>query len=152
MIRKEMIKKHLLTRSVMLVLVLISMLNIYGTTNTETGTKPLPLSLRTSKFIFISSKRAVAYNFASEALPVNDAKVNYKLFKTLRKHDFRNVQSNILHRKASWALSKGGGRSNILTKDQMLGQPIPKVEEDGQECRVSLPLVGKPPDAITDPP
>ncbi|MEO3405198.1 transglycosylase SLT domain-containing protein [Mucilaginibacter sp. CAU 1740] len=100
MIRKEMIKKHLLTRSVMLVLVLISMLNIYGTTNTKTGAKPLPLSLRTSKFIFIASKRAVAYNFASEALPVNDAKVNYKLFKTLRKHDFRNVQSNILHRKA----------------------------------------------------
>ena len=51
------------------------------------------------------------------------------------------IVSNNLQRKASRALSNGVGLSNILTKYQMLGQPIPKVEEDGQEFRVTLSLV-----------
>jgi membrane-bound lytic murein transglycosylase D len=101
MIKKEMIKKHLLTCSVTLVLVLISMLNIYSTTIADNkAAKPVKLSHRTSKFIFIKST-AVAYNFADEALPVNDARVTSKLNKSLRQHDFKNVQSTLLHRKAN---------------------------------------------------
>jgi hypothetical protein len=99
MIKKEMIKKHLLTCSVMLVLVLISKLNIFSTTIAETVAKPAKLSHRNSNFIFIKSASA-AFNFADEALPVNDARVTRKLNKSLRQHDFRTVQSNILHRKA----------------------------------------------------
>ncbi len=94
-----MIKKHLLTCSVTLVLVLISMLNIFSTTITESVAKPARLSDRTSKFIFIKSNTA-AYNFAAEALPVNDARVTFKLNKSLRQHAFKNVQSTLLHRKA----------------------------------------------------
>ncbi|HEY9197152.1 MAG TPA: lytic transglycosylase domain-containing protein [Mucilaginibacter sp.] len=99
MIKKEMIKKHLLTCSVTLVLVLISMLNIFSTTITEKGAKSARLSHRTSDFIFIKSN-AAAYNFADEALPVNDARVARKLNKSLREHGFKNIQSTLLHRKA----------------------------------------------------
>jgi sensor histidine kinase YesM len=53
----------------------------------------------------------------------------------------RLIVSNNLQRKASRALSNGIGLNNILTKYRMLGQPMPKVEEDGQEFRVTLPLV-----------
>ncbi|GGB16534.1 hypothetical protein ABIC74_002894 [Mucilaginibacter rubeus] len=100
MIGKEMIKKHLLTCSVTLVLVLISELNIFGTTIIEKAAKAATLSARTSDFIFLKSSKAVAYNFANEALPVNDARVTRKLNKSLRQHDYKSVQSNILHRKA----------------------------------------------------
>jgi membrane-bound lytic murein transglycosylase D len=100
MIGKEMIKKHLLTCSVTLVLVLISELNIFGKIITDKGAKAASLSPRTSNFIFIKSTKAVAYNFANEALPVNDARVTRKLNKSLMQHAFKNVQSNVLHRKA----------------------------------------------------
>jgi hypothetical protein len=83
----------------MLVLVLISTLNIFSTTITETVAKTGDLSHRTSKFIFIKSN-ANAYNFANEALPVNDARVTRKLKHSLNQHKFKNVQSTVLHRKA----------------------------------------------------
>ncbi|GAB3898468.1 hypothetical protein GCM10028803_17940 [Larkinella knui] len=54
---------------------------------------------------------------------------------------FHLVVSNNLQRKASRILSNGIGLTNILSKYQMLGQPIPKIEEDEQEFRVTLPLV-----------
>jgi len=99
MIKKEMIKKHLFTCSVMLVLVLISKLNIFSTTINEKVVSTGDISHRNSKFIFIKSN-ANAYNFANEALPVNDARVTRKLKISLKQHNFKNVQSTILHRKA----------------------------------------------------
>lgn len=53
----------------------------------------------------------------------------------------RLVVSNNLQRKSSQVLSNGVGLSNILSKYQILGQPVPTVEDDGQEFRVTLPLV-----------
>ncbi|MPR36858.1 sensor histidine kinase [Salmonirosea aquatica] len=53
----------------------------------------------------------------------------------------RLIISNNLQRKPSRALSNGVGLSNILTKYEMLGQPAPSVEDDGQEFRVVLSLV-----------
>lgn len=53
----------------------------------------------------------------------------------------RLTVSNNLQRKPSRALSNGVGLSNILTKYQMLGQAAPIIEEDGQEFRVTLPLI-----------
>lgn len=94
-----MIKKHLLTCSVMLVLVLISKLNIFSTTITEKVANNGNISHWTSKFIFLKSN-ANAYSFANEALPVNDARVTRKLKTSLRQHTFKTVQSTILHRKA----------------------------------------------------
>lgn len=40
------------------------------------------------------------FSFANETLPVNDATVNRKLQLSLRRHNYRHVQSNILHTKA----------------------------------------------------
>lgn len=53
----------------------------------------------------------------------------------------RLIVSNNLQRKPSRAFSNGVGLSNILTKYQMLGQPVPTIEDDGREFRVTLPLV-----------
>jgi membrane-bound lytic murein transglycosylase D len=93
---KKMIKKHLITCSVILVLAVIFKLNIYSTT----VLKPSKESHLTSKFIFTKSDAAPGYSFANEALPVNNASVDRKMKRTLRKHNFANVQSNILHIKA----------------------------------------------------
>ncbi|MGA0560151.1 sensor histidine kinase [Larkinella sp. VNQ87] len=49
--------------------------------------------------------------------------------------------SNNLQRKNSRPLSNGIGLTNIFSKYQMLGQPLPTIEDDGQEFRVTLPLV-----------
>ncbi len=51
------------------------------------------------------------------------------------------IVSNNLQRKPSRALSNGVGLSNILTKYQILGQPMPIIEDDGREFRVTLPLL-----------
>ncbi|RRB02883.1 sensor histidine kinase [Larkinella rosea] len=51
------------------------------------------------------------------------------------------IVSNNLQRKSSRALSNGVGLSNIISKYRMLGQPIPRVEEDGLEFRVTVSLV-----------
>lgn len=92
-----MIKKHLLTCSVFLVMAVIFKLNICSTTVTIPAIKKAP----TSKFILINNDAATNYSFADEALPANNAKVNRKMRITLARHNFRNVQSNILQIKAN---------------------------------------------------
>ena len=51
------------------------------------------------------------------------------------------VVSNNLQRKPSRVLSNGVGLTNIRSKYQILGQPVPIFEEDEREFRVRLPLV-----------
>ncbi|MGA0560148.1 sensor histidine kinase [Larkinella sp. VNQ87] len=51
------------------------------------------------------------------------------------------IVSNNLQRKPSRPLSNGVGLSNILTKYRMLGYSLPRIEDDGREFRVILPLV-----------
>jgi membrane-bound lytic murein transglycosylase D len=96
MIKKGMIKKHLLTCSVIFVLVFISGLTICKT--------PIPklksVSLRTTKFIFTKDLTANDFSFANEALPVNDDRVNRKMQHTLMQHNYKRVQTNILQQKA----------------------------------------------------
>lgn len=48
---------------------------------------------------------------------------------------------NTLQKKQSRVLSNGVGLSNILAKYQMLGQPMPKVEEVDGQFVVTLPLI-----------
>jgi len=91
-----MIKKHLVTCSVIFVLVFISGLTICRT--------PIPqlknVTIRTTKFIFTKAITANDFSFANEALPINDDKIDRKMQHTLMQHDFRKVQSNILQQKA----------------------------------------------------
>ncbi|WP_454803431.1 lytic transglycosylase domain-containing protein [Mucilaginibacter phyllosphaerae] len=95
----EMTKKHLITCSVILVLVIISRLNIFST---EPVYPAKHIAYTPSAFILNkpAEKAEEAYNFANEALPVNDKKVDFKLKKSIAKHRYKNIQSNVLHAKA----------------------------------------------------
>jgi membrane-bound lytic murein transglycosylase D len=93
---KKMIKKTSITCSVILVLAIISTVNIFGTTIMIRAKKTNAIS----SFIFTKNDAATDYSFANEALPVHDASVNRKMRRSLMQHDYKNVQSNILHIKA----------------------------------------------------
>src|SRR3954467_4417766 len=93
---KKMINKHLITCSVILVLAIIFKLNICSTEVTNTTTKTTTKTRHLSRYIFAKNDAANDYSFANEALPHNDAKVTRKMRQTLKKHDYKNIQSNIL--------------------------------------------------------
>ena len=81
-------------------LVIISGINIFGTTVKRNRKKNHPATLVFSKFLFKNPDSLNEFSFANEALPIENEKVQRKLQHTLNRHNFRNVQSNILHNKA----------------------------------------------------
>ncbi len=93
---KKMLKKHLITCSVIVVLAVIFALNICSKTVVKPAAKT---SHSISKFISYNIDAANDYSFANEALPLNSG-VYHKLQKSLRKHNYSNVQSHILQNKA----------------------------------------------------
>jgi len=103
-----MTKRHLITCSVMAVLVIISTLNICSVPASNVAAEPVKIDVEkspvpvfsTAKFVLKNSIATDEYSFANETLPTNDAEVKHKLERSLRKHDFRNVGSNILQSKA----------------------------------------------------
>ena len=99
----EMGKKHLITCSVILVLVIISRLNIFSTEPVFIAKSiPAATGYTPSAFVFNTPVKEAAdnFSFANEALPVNDKRVDFKLQKSITKNRFRNVHSNVLHAKA----------------------------------------------------
>jgi len=104
-----MTKKHLITCSVITVLVIISTLNICSVMGSKTDAEPVAISadsvslpqLKPETFVPKIIPSANVYSFADEALPVNDALVKRRLMHTLQKHNFKNVGTNILQTKAS---------------------------------------------------
>lgn len=92
-----MIKKHLLTCSVTLVLVFISSLFICGKTVKKTA---VTVSRPTASLIFVKKENPNDYSFANEAIPVNDAVISRKMRVSLQKHNYRVIQSDILQEKA----------------------------------------------------
>jgi len=96
-------KKHLITCSVILVLVIISRLNIFGTEPVfaaKAAAKTIEYTPSALLFSKPVAENVEGFSFANEALPVNDKKVNRKLRKSITKNRFRNIQSNVLHAKA----------------------------------------------------
>ena len=94
--RKKLIKEHLITCSVIVALVFISALNISSTRikkSTKSGTK-------ISKFVFKKTEAENDYSFANEALPIDNNRVSEKMSRSLNRHNFHHIQSNILQRKA----------------------------------------------------
>jgi len=92
-----MIKKHLITCSVMFVLVIISRFAF----SDSALSKPIVIATEHStKFIFTKTRPTTNYNFANEALPVNDAHVNTKLRHSIKQHNYLTIQSNVLQFKA----------------------------------------------------
>jgi len=96
MTKKEMTKKHFITCSVLLVIVFISGLNIYGTK----PKKAVKAHTHLTNFPFKNTDSTEEFSFANEPLPIDDAGVNYKMQRSLLRHNYRNVHSNILHNKA----------------------------------------------------
>jgi membrane-bound lytic murein transglycosylase D len=92
-----MIKRGLLTCSVLLVLVVISSLFICGKNDTKTVVK------NTTGYKFIYAKNDVSniFSFADEAIPMNDSRINRKMRYSLVKNSYRNIQSHVLQRKAA---------------------------------------------------
>jgi len=97
-----MMKKHLITCSVIVVLLIIFKLNIAS----SIVAKPAPKTVTPVAYVIpnlvINAKTTEAvkgYSFANEAMPVNTT-VYRKLQKSLTKHNYKNIQSNILHAKA----------------------------------------------------
>ena len=95
-------KKHLVTCSVIVVLLIILKLN----TANSIVTKPAPKIVTPVTYVIPNlvtntkiNEGANDYSFANEALPVN-ASVYKKLQHSLKKHNYKNIQSNILHAKA----------------------------------------------------
>jgi membrane-bound lytic murein transglycosylase D len=97
---KKMIKKHLITCSVILVLAVIFKLYICSTETIKTTVKTTTNTHHVSRYIYAVNDAANDYSFADEALPHNNAKVDRKMRLTIKKHDFRATQTNILHIKA----------------------------------------------------
>ncbi|RCH54687.1 lytic transglycosylase domain-containing protein [Mucilaginibacter hurinus] len=92
-----MTKKHLITCSVMLVVIFIS---VFGLSN-ATEVKKVKIT-RTSPLIFkdVPEAEVPFFSFADEAIPVNDARVDRKMSYSLWIHSYKKVHSNILHIKA----------------------------------------------------
>ena len=101
--KKEMTKRHLITCSVIVLLVIISAINICGTkastTTKRTATIAPPAKVFKSKFIYRNLDES-DFTFANEAIPINDARVNRALRRSLEKHNYKHVQSDILQTKA----------------------------------------------------
>jgi len=93
---KKMTNKHLITCSVIVVLAIIFKLNIYSISTAKPGPITSPFA---AKFVAYNHVVANDYSFADESLPVSNA-VSRKMQNSLRKHNYKNIQSHILQFKA----------------------------------------------------
>jgi hypothetical protein len=89
----------------MVVMVIISAANICAVKATKKIKKAVKsvsaLRVYRPKYIFKNVVAENDFNFANEALPINDASVDRKMQHSLQKHNYRYVQSNILQNKAA---------------------------------------------------
>lgn len=96
-----MTRKHLVTCSVIVLLVIISVFNICSAGAITSPKKTAKLNPRAPVGqLMLIYKTPDAMSFANETLPVNDAGIKRRLKHSLLKHNFSNVQSNILQSKA----------------------------------------------------
>ncbi|HVW95379.1 MAG TPA: lytic transglycosylase domain-containing protein [Mucilaginibacter sp.] len=111
MLRKEMTKRHLITCSVIVLLVIISAFNICGTKavpttgvnndkDTKTVKNTVEASPRIRTFIYKNTDAIDDFSFADEAIPTKDKRVAHKLMLSIKKHSFKCIQSYVLHSKA----------------------------------------------------
>ena len=99
-----MIKKHLITCSVILVLFIVSQLFICSTKfkrkAVSVNTINVGATYTISRYVTYNKDADHVINFASEDIPANNLKVSRKLKHSLRVHSYSNIQSNLLHKKA----------------------------------------------------
>jgi membrane-bound lytic murein transglycosylase MltF len=101
--KNEVIKVHLITCSVIALLVVLSRF-ISNSSISEPPVAAQPvIHTHPLKFVYFTRNTTEnnTLNFANEALPVNDKKVDLKLARQLHKHDFSCIQSYVLQRRAA---------------------------------------------------
>ncbi len=94
-----MIKKHLITCSAMLVMLLVTKMFIYSS-----PVNPLATLKYNRKAPKVEVSKAQYFNtlqFAHEGLPVGDERVKWKMKRSLKAVGYQHLQTNILHRKAA---------------------------------------------------
>lgn len=94
-----MVKKHLITCSSLLVVLLVTKLFIYSTPVNHLAV--MEYNKKPEKKEVSSNKYFSNLSFANEALPAEDEKVKMKMKVTLKAHKYRHLQTNKLHRKAA---------------------------------------------------
>jgi membrane-bound lytic murein transglycosylase D len=92
-----MIKKQLITCSVICVLAFISGLFICGKADTKKKKK----HSAEYKFIYRQNDPSTDFSFADEAMPIHNKSVSRKLRGSLRKSSYNSVQSDILQQEAA---------------------------------------------------
>lgn len=95
-----MIKKHVIMCSVMLMFCVLAKVFIYST-----GTNYLQPFYATNNPKSTVDRKAVPYynslSFANKNLPQGDARVKWRMNKMLKAHNYKTLQTNLLHQKAS---------------------------------------------------
>jgi membrane-bound lytic murein transglycosylase D len=102
--RRKMIKKHIITCTVIISLLVMAKVFAYNMpqaaesiSKEEKTTKKETVTTKISKPLSLMAQ----LNFADESLPLGDARIEQKMKKTLAAHYFSNLQTNMLHRKAA---------------------------------------------------
>ncbi len=103
MSKKEMVKKHSITCSVILVLVVISRIFIYSAPSAKplTAARIQGVNLQV-KPIFVENKNVPDdFSFANESIPLDDQRINSKIGRSLKQNSFKRIQSHVLQIKAA---------------------------------------------------
>ncbi|MET4545131.1 membrane-bound lytic murein transglycosylase D [Pedobacter africanus] len=103
--RRKMIKKHIITCTVIIALLVMAKVFAYNmpqaaksiSKDEKSTTKKDTVTTKIRKPLSLMAQ----LNFAEESLPLGDTKVERKMKKTLAAHYFSNLQTNSLHRKAA---------------------------------------------------
>jgi len=100
-----MIKKHLIACSAMLVTLIIAKFLVHRSPQNSMNSFPQKVDFPSEEKEEVkepSSKSSLkALHFANEGLPVNDAKVAWRMNRQLKAHYYRSLQTNKLHQKAA---------------------------------------------------
>jgi len=98
-----MIKKHLIACSGMLVIMVSAKFFIYSTPSNRVNQFPQKVDFPSQEEETEEpspASTAGVLDFANEGLPLRDRRVAWRMNKYLKAHNFRNLQTNELHRKA----------------------------------------------------
>jgi len=99
-----MIKKHLIACSAIFLLTILIKLGISRTTQSRIDSFPQQVDVPSEEKEEngVSSKKSLkTLEFANEKVPLQDAKVAWRMDKHLRAHYYRNLGTNKLHQKAA---------------------------------------------------
>jgi len=97
-----MIKKHLITCSVIVVLFIVSQLFICSITIKRKAVSTRAAGVNSTSNIsrFVKNNNGANFNFADEDIPANNLQVNRKLQHSIWQNSFKYLGSDLLHRKA----------------------------------------------------